>query len=76
MFWLEKASAESIRRFLSEQAGLEFSYAAVGATATTPPVGIVVDRTRLTLGTGEAVFQSATAALRRWEQFRLGWVEA
>src|SRR5439155_1615379 len=36
----------------------------------------VVDRTRVRLGEGETVFRSAVAALRRWEQFRLGWVEA
>ena len=42
----------------------------------TPPVGYVVDYTRIKLGEGESVFRSAIAALRRWEQFRLGWVEA
>ena len=58
------------------QANLPFPYSSVGATAKTPPDGYVVDRTRIKLGEGEAVFQSAKAALRRWEQFRLGWVEA
>jgi uncharacterized protein (UPF0548 family) len=48
----------------------------VGATAGTPPAGYVVDRTRIKLGEGEAVFQSAVGALKRWEQFNLGWVEA
>ena len=55
---------------------LPFSYTAVGATARTPPAGNVVDRTRVKLGEGESVFRSAIASLRRWEQFRLGWVEA
>ncbi len=76
MLSLRKPSAESMRRFLAEQVQLEFSYAAVGATATTPPAGFVVDHTRLKLGEGEAVFHSAQAALRRWEQFRLSWVAA
>ncbi|MBS0260786.1 MAG: DUF1990 domain-containing protein [Planctomycetes bacterium] len=76
MLSLRKPSAESMRRFLTEQAVLDFSYSAVGATATTPPPGYVVDRTRIKLGEGEAVFHSAKAALQRWEQFRLGWVEA
>ena len=76
MLSLRKPSAESIRRFLTAQAKLPFTYAAVGATAETPPAGYVVDRTRIKLGEGEAVFRSANAALRRWEQFRLGWVEA
>ena len=72
MLSLRKPSAESIRPFLTAQAKLSFTYAAVGATATTTPTGYVVDRTRIKLG----VFHAARAALQRWEQFRLGWVEA
>src|SRR5688572_24516506 len=73
---LRKPSADALRRFLTAQADLPFTYEAVGATAGTPPAGYVVDRTRVKLGRGEPVFRSAVAALRRWEQFRLGWVEA
>jgi uncharacterized protein (UPF0548 family) len=73
---LRKPSTESIRRFLMEQENLGFTYSAVGATAGTPPAGYVVDCTRIKLGEGEPVFHSAMAALQRWEQFRLGWVEA
>jgi uncharacterized protein (UPF0548 family) len=76
MLSLRKPSVDSLRRFLAAQVGLPFTYAAVGATAQTPPAGYVVDRTRVKLGEGEAVFRSAVAALRRWEQFDLGWVEA
>lgn len=76
MLSLRKPSDESIRRFLTEQAVLNFSYSAVGATATTPPAGFVVDRTRIKLGEGESVFLAAKVAFKRWEQFRLGWVEA
>ena len=76
MLSLRKPTVERMRRFLTEQAMLDFSYKAVGATATMPPAGYVVDRTRIKLGEGESVFYSAIAALQRWEQFRLGWVEA
>jgi uncharacterized protein (UPF0548 family) len=76
MLSLRKPSVDALRRFMAEQAKLPYTYEAVGATAETPPVGYVVDRTRRKLGEGEAVFRSAIAALRRWEQFRLGWVEA
>lgn len=76
MLSLRKPTAESIRPFLEAQAKLPFTYSAVGATATTPPAGYVVDNTRIKLGEGEPVFHSAIAALRRWEQFHLGWVEA
>ena len=71
-----KPSAESTRRFLTAQAKLDFSYSAVGATASQLPAGFVVDRTRIKLGEGEPVFQAARAALQRWKQFDLGWVEA
>lgn len=76
MLSLQKPSAESIRPFLEAQAKLPFTYSAVGATATTPPTGYAVDHTRIKLGKGEQVFHAARAALQRWEQFRLGWVEA
>lgn len=76
MLSLRKPSVEAIRPFLAAQAKLPFTYSAVGATAETPPAGFVVDHTRIKLGEGEPVFRSAIAAMRRWEQFRLGWVEA
>jgi uncharacterized protein (UPF0548 family) len=76
MLSFRKPSAESIRRFLTEQAKLDFNYAAVGATATQPPAGFIVDRTRIRLGKGEAAFRAAQAALLRWKQFDLGWLEA
>ena len=75
MVSLQKPSVDSMRRFIAEQAKLDFSYSAVGASATTPPAGFVVDRTRIKLGEGEAVYESASAALRRWDHFRLGWVD-
>jgi uncharacterized protein (UPF0548 family) len=73
---VRKPRAETLRPFLAAQAGLPFTYAAVGATAGTPPAGFDVDRTRVRLGAGEPVFRAAVDALRRWEQFRLGWVGA
>jgi uncharacterized protein (UPF0548 family) len=70
-----KPSSDVIRSFLSAQARLDLTYAAVGASAAVPPAGYDVDRTRVRLGEGEDVFRAARAALERWEQFRLGWVE-
>ena len=75
MVSFQKPAVDSIRRFIAEQAKLDFSYSAVGATAATPPAGFVVDRTRIKLGEGEAVYESASAALRRWDHFKLGWVD-
>jgi uncharacterized protein (UPF0548 family) len=73
---LVKPNADILRHFLAEQAALDYSYSAVGATAAKPPAGYVVDRTRIELGRGESVFEAAKTALRRWQQFRLGWVDA
>jgi uncharacterized protein (UPF0548 family) len=71
-----KPSAESLQRFVEAKSGLDYSYAAVGATAHVPPAGFDIDRTRIVLGVGEPAFEAAKLALQRWEQFRLGWVEA
>ena len=76
MISLRKPTTETIRAFLASQSGLDLSYPAVGATATQPPSGYTVDHTRIRLGEGEAVFAAAKAALGRWEQFNLGWVQA
>ena len=75
MLSLRKPSPERIQDFRASQQKLDFTYQAVGATATTPPAGYVVDHTRIKLGEGEKVFQAARTALERWEHFRLGWVE-
>ena len=76
MLFLRKPLAAALDAFRASQAGLDFTYQAVGATARTPPSGFVVDHTRIKLGDGEGVFAAARAALARWDQFRLGWVEA
>src|ERR1700676_937668 len=76
MLSLRKPSAERLREFLAAQWKLDFTYQAVGATAAVPPSGYVVDHTRIKLGKGEIVFRTGRVALERWEQFRLGWVEA
>jgi uncharacterized protein (UPF0548 family) len=76
MLSLRKPSTEAIRRFLEEQNRHDLTYAPVGATATTPPAGYVVDHTRIRLGDGEVVFTAAKAALENWRQLDLGWVEA
>lgn len=55
---------------------LNFTYAAVGATANVPPLGYVVDHARIKLGNGEEIFEAAKSALRCWEHFHLGWMEA
>ncbi len=76
MVSLRRPSVETIREFLTSQSKLGFTYSAVGATASLPPAGYLVNHTRIKLGQGEEVFTRAKDALGRWEQFRLGWLEA
>ena len=76
MLSLRRPTAATVRTFLAAQARLDLTYPAVGATATTPPAQYVVDHTRCMLGEGKPAFSAATAALERWDHFRLGWVEA
>jgi uncharacterized protein (UPF0548 family) len=65
-----------VERFLQQQRSLAFTYREVGSTAKQPPAGYAVDHTRIRLGAGEPVFLAAQAALKRWQHFHLGWVEA
>jgi uncharacterized protein (UPF0548 family) len=71
-----KPSPQTIRTFLDRQSGLELTYTDVGATGAVTPRGYLVNHTRIRLGEGEKVFQRARSAILRWEQFRIGWVEA
>jgi uncharacterized protein (UPF0548 family) len=77
MFSLRKPTDPAVRAFLERERGLAFSYPGAGATrdgAAAPP-GFDADRNEVRLGAGEATFARAAAALRRWAQFDLGWVE-
>jgi uncharacterized protein (UPF0548 family) len=73
---LRKPSPDRLQAFLAAQSKLDLTYSPVGATAAVPPAGYVVDHTRIKLGDGASTFAAARAALQRWEQFRLGWVES
>ena len=75
MLHLRKPSPAAIQEFLVAQANVNLTYAPVGATATVPPAGYVVDHTRIKLGEGKAIFQAAQSALKHWDHFRLGWVQ-
>jgi uncharacterized protein (UPF0548 family) len=76
MLSLRRPTVETIGEFLVAQGKLRLTYPAVGATAGVLPSGYAVDHIRIKLGEGEKVFSMAKAALLRWDQFRLGWVEA
>lgn len=74
MFMVREPSDADVARFIASQRDLPYTYAEVGATNTTPPVGYNVDHNRIQLGSGEATFHGAVDALKKWRHFELGWV--
>ena len=75
MFKINEPSERDVAKFIESQRDLDFTYAAVGATNTTPPVaGFTVDHNRIQLGFGENVFRRGIEVLKNWRQFDLGWV--
>jgi uncharacterized protein (UPF0548 family) len=75
MFLLSKPSEAAVRRFISSQEDLPFSYREVGASREgVAPSGYVVDRYRMRLGEGPEAYARAAEALRGWRQFDLEWV--
>jgi uncharacterized protein (UPF0548 family) len=75
VFFIGKPSQRAIDEFLAAQRETSFSYPEVGATCEQVPSGYTIDHNRLRLGTGREIFEKASAALRRWQMFRLAWVE-
>ena len=73
MWTLRRPSAELVRNFLERERRCSFSYPEVGATRGRMPAGYDVDRNRVRLGEGSAVFERAREALWRWEMFPPGW---
>ncbi|MGH9316907.1 MAG: DUF1990 family protein [Thermoanaerobaculia bacterium] len=70
-----RPTAAVVQRFLREQQRLAFSYGDVGATQGAPPEGYVADHSRVRLGAGPETYRAAVAAVRRWEMFRMPWLE-
>lgn len=74
MFLFAKPSDDKIREFIARQAESRFSYVPVGATAEDmTPRGFTADHNRIQLGSGQAVWNRAVAAVHGWKMFQLGW---
>jgi uncharacterized protein (UPF0548 family) len=74
MFFLRRPSRRTIERFLRQSQDLPLSYSPVGLVrepASRSPVTEAV----AVIGRGAADFARASAALRAWAQFDIGWVE-
>jgi uncharacterized protein (UPF0548 family) len=76
MICLGRPSAEAVASFLERQRGQPFTYPDPGATRNEGTLsGFVVDHNRRQVGSGQAAFAAACAAVRRWEMYNIGWVE-
>jgi uncharacterized protein (UPF0548 family) len=73
MLLFRKPTPESIQAFIELQRPLNFTYRDADPKTLS---GYDRDHTRVQLGTGIEVFETAKTALRNWQHFQLGWVEA
>lgn len=75
MLLLISPARDRIDALLARHGQGVYTYDGVGMTRSGgSPSGYVRDHNRALLGHGEPCFLAAVAALRRWEQFSLGWV--
>jgi uncharacterized protein (UPF0548 family) len=75
MFALRRPDEMAIRQFLANRTSDVFSYPEVGVSRVGVPSGYNVDHSRIRLGHGEEAFESAKAAIGKWQMFDIGWVE-
>lgn len=75
MFFLRRPSDAAIARVLEAQRELPFSYAEVGVTRGDHEPTLRRNHHRVRLGTGEAAYEAAVAAMRRWVMYALPWTE-
>jgi uncharacterized protein (UPF0548 family) len=72
MFLSRRPSPKTIARFLEESSRLPLSYPRAGI-ASNPPPKYDTDETDVVIGSGEAGFERAKAALMAWKHFDLDW---
>ena len=74
MFFFTEPSKSTIAKFIDSQRDQLFTYSAVGATRKTLPQDFTIDHNRIQLGKGSEDYLRAIDALKKWQQFDLGWV--
>jgi uncharacterized protein (UPF0548 family) len=73
MFFLRRPPDDRILRILDEQSRQPFSYPEIGATRVRAPEGYPLNHHRARVGTGEAQFRRAVAAIRAWSMYDMPW---
>ena len=74
MFLFRRPLAQDVERCMAASRELPLSYDPIGLAKQARP-GFNVDEQITIVGSGEAAFVRATAALIEWRHFELGWVE-
>src|SRR5713101_4850341 len=74
MFLLRRPSAQDVESVIAASRDLPLSYDPIGL-AKRGGAGSNVDEQTAIVGSGEAAFGRATAALLEWKHVELGWVE-
>jgi uncharacterized protein (UPF0548 family) len=72
VFLLRRPSPQAIGDFVLVSQDRPLSYGPIGLARSGGP-GFTSDELRATIGSGEADYRRAVAALRGWRQFDLGW---
>lgn len=75
MFLLWRPSLANVQSFLDNQLHAPLSYSPIGLTRNVPSTGYNIDHTRIRLGTGAVIFNSAIAAVRNWKMFDFSWLQ-
>src|SRR5437867_3084001 len=75
MLFAIKPAHHVITGFIEQQLHKPFSYSEVGSSRDVPPPGYTVDHYLIRLGNGQSVYEAASAALRHWEMFNIGWLQ-
>jgi uncharacterized protein (UPF0548 family) len=74
MICLKKPSNKTISAFLWNSNKAPFTYTEIGQSTSNEPVkGYDNDFNRIKLGSGQAVFDTACAAIRQWKMFPRSW---
>jgi uncharacterized protein (UPF0548 family) len=72
-FSLTRPSTAAVSAFRTVNERAAFSYTALGESASGRPSGYTVDHNRIQLGSGEALWTCACAALENWRMFPRPW---
>jgi uncharacterized protein (UPF0548 family) len=79
LFQLNSPNKQQLDALIVEQKVKPFSYPHITDTSLTieqkTPKGFRYDNNSVLIGTGEAVFQAACAAIRHWQMFPGGWAD-